>query len=345
MVCVCVVWAQGRPLQAGDRLRLSSGEEPSLNGERAVSAAGTLRAGILGSVAVGGLTAVEAESVLRRLLRERRPETRGDVRVLLLSGSDPFVTYGGAVEFSGRVLAESGMTLADIVRLAKPTVAADLSRVRITAIDGAQRWIAYRPGQGGSEHNPPLRAGERVFFELATGTADVFVLGGVARPRNVPLRDAPTVALAIEACGGLITHANPLDVTVWRDGTVVERLTTGRAGEVNLRAGDTVRVGLVDDRTYVTVLGAVWKPGRIAYREGMDYRSVLLAAGGLRGEADLEDAVVKTGAGERKAGAKELATVGFQFAPGDLLEIPPAIPGSPKRLAARLALAIGRLGS
>ena len=323
-------------------MRVSSQDEASVNGEFDVSAAGTIRAGILGSVTIVGLTLEEAESSLRRLLRERRPETRGDVRLALVSGSDPFVWYGGAVASSGKVVASTGLRLADIVQLAKPTVAADLARVRITALDGRQRWVAYQPDN--MERNPSVHAGDRVFFELAAGTADVFVLGGVARPRNVPLRDAPNVALAIEACGGLLTHANPLDITVWREGVVVERLTTGRAAEVALRAGDTVRVGLVDDRMYVTVLGAVWKPGRIAYRDGMDYLEVLRAAGGLRGEASLDDAVVKTGTGGRKAGVRELGAPEFRFVPGDLLEIPPAVPGSPKRLASRLALAMGRLG-
>ncbi len=339
------VGVQGRPLEAGDRLEVACEEEPTLNGMTVLSASGQARVGILGSVALGGLTLEESEARLGRLLRERRPEARGLVRLVLVSGADAFVRYAGAVEVSGKTLASDELRLSGIVLLAQPTLAADLGRVRITGSDGKARWVAYAESSEQPDlHNPRLTRGDRIFFELATGTDDVVVLGGVARPQNVPSREAKSVADAIRACGGTLIHANPQDISVWRGGVVVERLNLARAGAVPLQAGDTLRIGLIDDRRFVTVLGAVRKPGRIPYFEGMGYRDVLSEAGGAMGEAALEDAVVKTGTGVRKAGARELASGSFRISPGDLVEIPSAPPGSTRSLASRLGLALSRMG-
>lgn len=330
---------QGRPIKGGDRLLVTCEQEPTLNRTVTVSAEGIGSFGILGAVDVGGQTPSEAARRLEALLLRKLPLERATIGVRLLERTDLPVRFGGAVEVSGEIEASDGLCLADIVARARPTPAADLAAVEIVRDDGTR----LRADWSGRRENPLLKPGDRVFFHLATRPRDVFVLGGVARPRNVPLAEAPTVAEAIAACGGLTPHANRRDIAVVRSGDEVARIRLERDGVFPLQAGDTVRVGVIDERLYVTVVGAVRRPGRVAYFRGMDLRDVLAEAGGLALDADMEHTVVRAGTGSIRAGGGRVFEGRFAFAAADRIEVPRCAAESRSSLLWRLLVAVRRL--
>lgn len=330
--------SQGRPIKGGDRLRVSCEQEPTLNRTVALSSEGVGSFGILGLVALDGKSTQEAGRELEILLLRKLPLDQATVHVLLLERDDLPVRFGGAVGNSGEVEATASLRLAEVVQLARPTTAANLEAVEIFRDDGSRVLADWTSGE-----NPRLRPGDRVFFPLATGPRDVFVLGGVYSPRNVPHAEAKTVRLAIEMCGGLSPHANRRDITVEREGRTVARIRWEQDGGLSLQPGDTVRIGVIDERVFVTVSGAVRRPGRVAFYRGMDIREVLAEVGGLAPDADLERALVRAGTGSLRAGDGRVFESGFVLTSGDRIEVPRVTAGSRASLLGRIVIAIGRV--
>lgn len=335
LVLACGAAAQ-RTIRGGDRLQVACEQESTLNREVAVSTSGVGSFGLLGPIEVMGFAPETLARRLEILLIARLGLARADVLVSILARDDLPVRYGGAVLASGEVEATDGLRLSDVVALAQPTAAADLEAVVIVSDIGRERRVDFtRTEEDPERFNPLLRSGDRVFFAQAQGSRDVFVLGGVARPRNVPRTEASTVAQAIEACGGLVAHANVRDVSVVR-GELVMRLLLPRDGAVRLRSGDTLRVGVIDDRSFVTVLGAVVAPGRVPFFDGMTLGDLFGSARGLLPSADLSRVRIKAGTGT-------LRTDG-SFGAGDLIEVPAAPAGSGRSLLDRLLGVFRRIG-
>ncbi|MCO5295521.1 MAG: SLBB domain-containing protein [Fimbriimonadaceae bacterium] len=330
---------QGRPIRGGDRLLVTCEQEPTLNRTVTLSKEGVGSFGILGAVEVGGQSPEDAARRLEALLLLKLSLERATVSIRILERDDLPIRFGGAVEVSGEIEATDGISLSDIVALAHPSPAADLSAVEIVRDDGSH----IRADWGGRRENPLLRPGDRVFFHLATRPRDVFVLGGVYTPRNVPHDQASTVSLAISACGGLTPHANRRDITVERDGETVARIRLDADGGMPLQPGDTLRVGVIDERLFVTVQGAVRRPGRVAYFRGMGLRDVFAEVGGLALDADMERTVVRAGTGSIRAGDGRVFEPGFTFAAADRIEVPKCAPTSRSSLLWRILVAARRM--
>ncbi len=112
-------------------------------------------------------------------------------------------------------------------------------------------------------------------------------------------------------------------------GAVTDDLVLQDEDEVRVFARSTFRPA-----PYVAVVGAVRKPGRVAYREGMTVRDAVLLADGLTDDAYLQEAEVARLSGDQAPGALATtvrvpldSTYLFGRRAGDVPGWPPGLPG------------------
>jgi polysaccharide export outer membrane protein len=252
-----------------------------------------------------------------------RGNNRSDIR--LSTGDVVFVpVHSGFVKVAGKVTRPAiyelrpNETLGDVIQFAggfDPT--ATRARVQVHRIlpagqrtndGGARVVIDVGPDQfaGGSVPALPMAPGDSVtVFSLAprvrsyvTVRGNVWVEGTVGFTPGMHLSDA------IRLAGG--TRPD-----VYLDRILVSRLAED-SSMVQLRSAFADSTGKVKDdlllqdqdeirvfsRTsfrpelYISVVGAVGKPGRVLYREGMTVRDAVLLAGGLTEDAYLKEAEI-----------------------------------------------------
>jgi protein involved in polysaccharide export with SLBB domain len=220
--------------------------------------------------------------------------------------------------------------LADALRVAGGfTASADRRRVQIeriippaerTAGMGTDRRLIevasdlFRTGDGPPE---PLHAGDVVrVLEIAKRvTGRITLWGNVWTPGSVAFAAGMQLSDALRRAGGLRPDSYLGEVLVVRlrpDSTqeimrTSLRDTTGAtAGDFPLSDGDDITVfSLAQFRPnrYVTIAGAVRKPGQVRYRIGMTLRDLVLLSGGLDESALLTEAEIAHLPENRAAGA------------------------------------------
>ncbi|MEP6729988.1 MAG: SLBB domain-containing protein [bacterium] len=239
----------------------------------------------------------------------------------LLSGDVVFVpVHGARVRVYGEVIRPAtyelhrGETLADVLRSAGGfTAEAARRRVQISRIlpptlrdtsDRARVVVDIASNEFATGTGPayPLEPGDviRVFAVDDRVGHRVAVQGSVQTPGVVGFTPGMRLSEAIRLAGGLKPDAYLSQVLVSRlrgsDSTRVQLRTsfvdsTGRiADDMPLRDDDEIRVfSTTEFRTpaYVDITGAVRRPGRIPYAEGMTLRDLVLLAGGLDDRAFL----------------------------------------------------------
>ena len=117
--------------------------------------------------------------------------------------------------------------------------------------------------KGKPEANPIILTGDIVTIQEA---APIYVIGGVAAPKQISARGPTNVARAVAAAGGPTRDANPKKVTIFRRQAAetkiievdLEAVNAGKAEDVPLRAFDVVEVSLRgrDNRKFPPVLRA-----------------------------------------------------------------------------------------
>lgn len=212
-----------------------------------------------------------------------------------------------------------GESLADVLRAAGGfTPEASRQRVQVSRIlppdqrDTTQRArvvIDVTSSQPDPEAAPafPLEAGDvvRVFPVSDRIGRRVTVAGNVTMPGPVGFSPGMRISDAIRLAGGLKPDAYLGQVLVSRlrgaDSSRVELRTslrdqTGRASnDMTLQEDDEIRVFSITEfrePTYVAITGAVRRPGRYAYREGLTLRDLVLLAGGLDERASVREAEI-----------------------------------------------------
>ncbi|HEY0997836.1 MAG TPA: SLBB domain-containing protein [Gemmatimonadaceae bacterium] len=262
-----------------------------------------------------------------------RGDASGDLR--LENGDVVFVPPRGArVRIAGAVIRPAiyelrpGETLADLLRMSGGFAAnAERRRVQVERIvppaertsTGADRRFVevasalFTTGFGPPE---PLYAGDVVHvLELPERlTNRVAVNGNVWTPGPVAFVPGMTLSQALRRAGGLRPDSYLGQVLVSRmrpDSTremlrAVLRDTTGATvGDLPLADGDDIRVFSLTDfrpQRFVTINGAVRRPGRVPYHEGMTMRDLVLLAGGVQESALLTEAEVARLPESRAAG-------------------------------------------
>lgn len=273
-------------VKAGDTVSVVCEEEPSLNKDYPITRDGYVVMQFIGAVNVAGLTEDVAAAKIAATLIEQRILPRATVRLKVLGSKTALIAYGGAVQKSGEVFPRAGLRLSDVVQVAQPTAAANMEKVRITTAEGKEIIVNYKLYDGKENtHNPELRAGDRVFFELVDRPQDVVITGMVKRPGAVEFKEGMTVRDLVLAAGGYTAAANEKAVRLEHAGQVRDLDLT--ADDAPLQPGDRVFVPQAASLTYVTVNGAVMTPRRVPFREGLTLAQAVEGAGGAAPRADL----------------------------------------------------------
>jgi len=256
---------------------------------------------------------------------------------------------------------KSTETLADLIRAAGGFRAeASRRRVQIERIlppgqrtaDGHDRvTIDVESNQvtDGAALNVPLEPGDvvRVFAVSRRVRNTVVVRGNVWSPGPQGLTPGMTIADAIQLAGGpkpdvflgqvLVDRLRPDQSRIQLRAAL--RDSTGKVqGDFPLVEDDVIQLFSVTDfrpDRYVTIGGAVRKPGRFAYREGMTMRDLILLGGGVQESAYLKEAEIARLPDDRTGAATAVtirvpldSTYLFERKPGERYLGAPGLPAS-----------------
>jgi protein involved in polysaccharide export with SLBB domain len=236
----------------------------------------------------------------------------GDVVFVPVHG--PRVRLYGEITRPGTYELRRGATLADLVRDAGGfTPDAAHRRVQVSRVlppsqrDSAERArVVIDVASEGQETDDapafPLESGDvvRVFRVSDRVAHRVNVQGDVVMPGAVGFTPGMRLSDAVRLAGGAKPDAYADRVLVSRlraaDSTRVQlRGTLDARSDLALQDDDEIRVfSMTEFRTteYVAITGAVRRPGRYAYREGMTLRDLVLLGGGLDERASLSEAEI-----------------------------------------------------
>ncbi|MDB4900035.1 MAG: polysaccharide export protein [Gemmatimonadetes bacterium] len=244
----------------------------------------------------------------------------------LQSGDVIFVpVHGPRVRIHGEVVrpatyeVHGAESLADALRSAGGfTPEAARRRVQISRIlppsqrdtsDRARVVVDISSEQFGTGTGPayPLEAGDviRVFAVDERVGRRIVVRGNVWTPGVVGYTPGMKLSDAVHQAGGLKpnTYLGQVLVSRLRESdsmrvqlrTAFDRRTGHPTEDIPLRDDDEIRIFAVSEfRTpeYVAITGAVRRPGRVPYREGMTLRDLVLLAGGLEQRAYVGEAEI-----------------------------------------------------
>lgn len=185
----------------------------------------------LGSIAVGGKTAVEAKTEIETRLGRIYKEIYTELLVLRFAGHR--VHLMGEVRTTARTdsgpgdwaLEGSTNLVSFLAEHGGPTPEADLMRVQIVRRDGTTRDVNLFKAvfHHSEEDNPALEDGDFVFIpSMQMGLRKVYVLGEVNAPGVVTIYDRMTLIEALARAGGLSQRSNPKQVVLIKrraDGT------------------------------------------------------------------------------------------------------------------------------
>ncbi|HZT59120.1 MAG TPA: polysaccharide biosynthesis/export family protein [Pyrinomonadaceae bacterium] len=137
------------------------------------------------------------------------------------------------------------------------------SRAEVEMASASYRWDDTRLGKGAA--NPYVRAGDVISLADAP---QVFVIGNVREPKNIPLKEKTTLTTAIAMAGGTLdsTKADQIRIERQRPGAAskdlivvnLEAIRKRQAEDVELMPGDIVEVPSSTGRRILRgLLGAV----------------------------------------------------------------------------------------
>lgn len=279
--------AAERPLLPGDRVEIRCPESASLCVRRTISAAGAIELPGLPPLTIAKLGAERAAARISELLERTGKVVGAHVEVRPVAGSRTTVSVSGLVSRPGEIFVFPETTLQDVLREAGAVPSADLEHVVVQTVEGREVTVdalvaAWR-----------VRPGDRIELSAVARRQEVFVLGGVVKPGAVEFHSGMTVQEAVAAAGGITPHAEPMRIQILHDGWEPRPIDLAADGAVPIRAGDTLQIALREDRRFVAITGAVWKPGQIPYREFMRLTEALGLAGGVAIGGDPERIEIK----------------------------------------------------
>lgn len=283
----------------GDQIRVQFFGKQSANYDLYVSRDGVLQVPELGPISVAGQSFSELKSDIARRVSDQ------------MMGVQAFVSMGELRSI--RVFA-----LGDVRRPGSYTVSSLSTLTNALFVSGGIRKIGSlrqvqlkRAGEtvaeldlydlllrGDTSADARLQPGDVIFVPPAGRL--VGVAGEVRRPAIYEMKGGESARDLIEMAGGLTEQAHAslsqierisasgmkeiLDIDLSRDAAV----------EAPVRGGDTIRVRSALDRVenYVSVLGAVERPGDYQWQEGMRVSDILTSTDQLLPDADLNYALV-----------------------------------------------------
>lgn len=273
-----------------------------------VSRDGTISLPELGPIGVGGMTFGAARSLLEGKVRKQMIGTQA--RVALSDLKSARVLVLGDAERPGSYVV-SGLSTATAALFASGGVKAigSLRNIEIRRNGSLVRRLdLYDVLLRGDTHNDVrLETGDAVFVP-PVGTT-VGIDGAVRRPAIYELNREATAAEAVLLAGGLDAAADLSSVTVERIQGGRERriagldLSTPEGRKYRVQDGDIIRIGTIPPviDNGISLQGHLYRPGVVAYHEGIRLSDVIGSVDALKPHADLNYVLIRREAQDRKA--------------------------------------------
>lgn len=321
----------GDALRRGDMLSLQMPGEPAFEKPFQIDARGQVLLPEIGFLSVVGMARSDAFNLIRARLGEKFKNLDG--LSVALKERRLLVTVLGYVKQPGiQNLDEIATIQMAITHAGGLRAGAQLNKIQIRR---GERVIVFNYKQyldsGDSSLIPSLRSMDQIFvpaspltgnvevdFDAKTLTSSgdaadedtaVIVFGEVHRPGSFAFKDSYSIVDLIMRAGGVTRYAAVDKIRILSGGAPAPfnlraYLDTGRRDLMPaLAPGDTIYVPQIVDQVQggertIHIIGAVNKPGRFDYSEGMSLLDLIAVSGGPKAEADTAHVqVLKTGEG------------------------------------------------
>ncbi|CAI8782587.1 polysaccharide export protein EpsE [Methylococcus capsulatus] len=215
-------------LGPGDVVRISVFNYPELAIETRISQTGNITFPLTGPIAIGDLTAAEAEGRIAGKLRQGGYISDPHVTVVVSQFKAREVAVMGQVRNPGKYPIERQSRVLDMLAAAGGVTTADAGDTATLLRANGEKLVIDLNAlfEGSAGQNPEVAAGDTLFVPKAP---QFYVYGEVQRPGAYRLQRGMTVSQAISAAGGLTprgTDTWPAPIVKRRDANGVERETT-----------------------------------------------------------------------------------------------------------------------
>jgi len=217
------------PIGAGDLLEMNVLQTPELSGKLRVSNSGDVLLPLVGTVHVAGLTVGEAQSLIRRKLKDGDFMKDPQVTVFISEYATQGVSVLGEVHKPGIYPAFGSHRLLDYLSLAEGLTLLAGPQITITRAGHPENPETVRVTAGATpqpEANPEIRPGDTIFVER---TGVIYVVGDVARPGGFPMDHNGHLSV-LQA----IALAQGLNGTAAKSASVLIRTTPAGKKEISL---------------------------------------------------------------------------------------------------------------
>jgi len=254
----------------------------------------------LGPIAVAGLRFPEARDTITSRVSQEMIGTRAVVRIGELRSISVLIT--------GEVRKPGSFTVSALSTITNALFASggikEIGSLRDIQLKRRGRTVRVLDLydlllRGDSSRDVRLMSGDVIFVPPVGPTAGV--TGEVRRPAIYELREGSKVSDLLYLAGGLMPDADPRSATIERVSASQARvvldvdLTSPSGRGTALRSGDLLRVSpvLPQFTNAVTLKGNLYRPGPVAWRQGLRIADVIPNAGELKPGADLNYVLVR----------------------------------------------------
>jgi polysaccharide export outer membrane protein len=234
------------PLVSGDNIRVTVFENPDLTTEARVSARGSIRFPLIGSITLGGLTPTAAAARIAAQLKDGKFIRYPEVSLTLVQGRSRQVSVLGQVARPGRyALDETGATLTDMLALAggisqSGDDVVTVIRTRNGKTEKLDVNVQKMYQNGDLSDNVEVDNGDTVYVKRAPV---FYIYGEVQRAGSYRLEPETSVMRAISVGGGITVRGTERGLKIGRHSS------SGVLSRVDAQLGDLVKP---DDIIYVS---------------------------------------------------------------------------------------------
>lgn len=261
---------------------------------------GTIQFPDLGPIAVAGLTFPEARQAIEQRVSQGMIGTRAVVSIGELRSITVFITGEAEVPGSYTVSALSTITNA----LFASGGIKETGSLRNVQLKRKGRLVATLDLydlllRGDSTDDVRLMSGDVIFIPTVGPTAGV--TGEIRRPAIYELKGESKASDLLYLAGGLLPDADPRTATIERISDARVRMVldvdlatpSGRA--TPLHSGDVMRLAAVRPQltNAVTINGNVYRPGPVAWRQGLRLADVLPRPEDVKSSSDLHYVLIR----------------------------------------------------
>lgn len=226
---------------SGDLLRISVFGYPDLGIDSRVSESGNISYPFIGQLAVGGLSAAQAEDLIATKLKEAAIVKQPQVSLLVVDYQSQKIAVMGQVVKPGQYPLDKSSKVIDALAEAGGTVtglAAD--EATLLRKDGSKQVIDLKAlFDGDPVQNPAVLGGDTLFVPKAP---QFYIQGEVQKPGVYRLERGMTVSQAISAGGGLTQRGSARRVLAKRRDEAGKEQTGSIKGSDPVAADDVLIV-------------------------------------------------------------------------------------------------------